>query len=290
MQVNTHKSGPVQDVALNLAWEAQADVLTVQEPWAYLRKGRRLTKNHPGFDTFAPQDDWSMPPRVLIYVRKTLSLQSFQIRPFDTPNACVVEVNSITIANVYKPPRTDAPLAELEAWEPPQNTVVAGDFNAVHWTWQPGHGRHGGPGTRVAEWAENQGLFNTNPDGPTHKQGNTIDLVFTNIPGTETQVLEELSTGSDHHTLWTNIPSQTQTRAGTRKLTVHEDRLADFRQAVKRNIGTITADTGTREGLERTTRALVELLQEAIAVVGKEAATKGKPAAWWNEDCKAAVR
>ncbi|KAH7010749.1 hypothetical protein B0J12DRAFT_542257, partial [Macrophomina phaseolina] len=54
MQVNTHKSGPVQDVALNLAWEAQADVLTVQEPWAYLRKGRRLTKNHPGFDTFAP--------------------------------------------------------------------------------------------------------------------------------------------------------------------------------------------------------------------------------------------
>ncbi|EKG09163.1 Reverse transcriptase [Macrophomina phaseolina MS6] len=290
MQVNTHTSGPVQDVALNLAWEAQADILIVQEPWAHLRKGRRLTKNHSGFDAFAPEDDWSTPPNVLTYVRKTPSLQSFQIRPFNTPNACVVEVNRITIANVYRPWTGDSPLAELEAWELPQDTVVAGDFNAVHWTWQPGHGRHRGPGNRIAEWAESRRLFNINPEGPTHDRGNTIDLVFTNILGTETQVLEELRTGSDHYTLWTSIPIQTQIWTKTRKLTVHEDRLAEFRQAVKRNIGTITADIGTREGLERTTHALVKLLQEAIAVVGKEATTKGKPAAWWNDDCKAAVR
>lgn len=77
MQVNTHTSGPIQDVALNLAWEAQADILIVQEPWAHLRKGRRLTKNHSGFDAFAPEDDWSTPPKVLTYVRKASGLQSF---------------------------------------------------------------------------------------------------------------------------------------------------------------------------------------------------------------------
>lgn len=57
MQVNTHIAGPVQDVALNLAWEARADILIVQEPWAQKRTGRRLTKVHPGYNIYAPQDD-----------------------------------------------------------------------------------------------------------------------------------------------------------------------------------------------------------------------------------------
>lgn len=45
-----------------------------------------------------------------------------------------------------------------------------------------------------------------NREGPTHEQGNTIDLVLPNIPGTLTTVEPYLATGSDHYTIVTTAP------------------------------------------------------------------------------------
>ncbi|KAF3763488.1 hypothetical protein M406DRAFT_262386, partial [Cryphonectria parasitica EP155] len=54
---------------------------------------------------------------------------------------------------------------------------------------------------RIAAWAEDHQVYAANSEEPTHKAGNTINLVFTSLTDIRTNVLQELYTGSDHYTL-----------------------------------------------------------------------------------------
>ncbi|KID94004.1 Ribonuclease H-like protein, partial [Metarhizium majus ARSEF 297] len=61
----------------------------------------------------------------------------------------------------------------LLRWSAPERTLVAGDFNAKHYSWQTG---------RLEGWAAENGLNLLNTvDVPTNPHGNTIDLAFSNI-------------------------------------------------------------------------------------------------------------
>ena len=81
-------------------------------------------------------------------------------------------------------------------------TVVAGDFNAVHWTWMPGsQSQQGGDnyGREIAKWLDDVGMVNYNPPNqPTHEKDNTLNLVNTNSDSLTAYVDKELYYGLDY--------------------------------------------------------------------------------------------
>ncbi|KHO10662.1 ankyrin domain protein [Metarhizium robertsii ARSEF 23] len=102
--------------------------------------------------------------------------------------------------NVYRQPSYDAALDILLRWSPPERCLVAGDFNAKHYSWQTG--RLAGRGDDIAAWAAESGLGLLNTaDVPTNPHGNTIDLAFSNIDLASAVVEDHLATSSDHFTL-----------------------------------------------------------------------------------------
>lgn len=286
LQVNVGTSGSAHDVALNLGWEAKADIILVQEPYARVKGHRHLSKSHPGYHVQNPMEDWTEKPGVMTYVRKDPTLQAYQVRPVLHRDIIITVVNGTTIANVYRRPRSDAVLDLLEEWRVPHNTVIAGDFNSVHWTWQPGHSRHAGRGDRLATWAENHTLRVCNPEQPTHIQGNTIDLVFTNIPGVTTQVAEKHYTGSDHFTLWTTIPTGPPPLPPKQMPRVRLEQIPDFWQLIKQNSWLLPEKADTETECETLAGAISDLLRDALYAVGKTPHCGGFKTSWWSEECR----
>lgn len=106
-------------------------------------------------------------PRVLTYVRKNGSIHPEQLTVFQSRDVLWVVVNGTTILNVYNDPQVTETITAITQWNVPLNTIVAGDMNAhlLHWrTDRPSTRR----GTKLAEWAEKQGLLLLNePDTDT---------------------------------------------------------------------------------------------------------------------------
>ncbi|KAM4056490.1 endonuclease-reverse transcriptase domain-containing protein [Hirsutella rhossiliensis] len=93
---------------------------------------------------------------------------------------------------------------ESDLQDVPERCLIAGDFNACHFSWQPG-ARSARNGKDIAQWAADKGLgLLTTPGEATHARGNTIDLAFANIP-----LLTRLSKS-------TFIPARTITRSALR--------------------------------------------------------------------------
>ncbi|PNP37020.1 hypothetical protein TGAMA5MH_11080 [Trichoderma gamsii] len=143
-QANVGKVGPWQDVALSLAWKGGFDIVLIQEPYTRWDKtaNRRQTVNHPGYQAYNPLNDWrEARPSVLTFVRISPNLPSKQLSPPGLENGCVcwVEVCGYTVVNIYRRASEDITTETLTKWgRPPPRTIIAGDFNATHWTWQPG--------------------------------------------------------------------------------------------------------------------------------------------------------
>lgn len=144
-------------------------------------------------------------PRSLIYVRK--HLQADQLRPFATRDITWVKVKGITFTSVYRP--SDLPQEVdniLEAWTPPFQTVIAGDFNAGDVSWDSDNSNYHG-GASLAQTMEEHGLdLISQPDVPTHRGGNVLDLVFSDTPLAEAAVNRDLQCTSDHETLRIVVP------------------------------------------------------------------------------------
>ncbi|EHK21285.1 uncharacterized protein TRIVIDRAFT_152919, partial [Trichoderma virens Gv29-8] len=94
-------------------------------------------------------------------------------------------------------------------------SIIAGDFNAVYWLWQPGKDLNTA-GNRIAEWAEKHNLYPSLTDSPTKHSGQYIDLIFSNCP-TSSRVEHSLNTGSDHFTVVTTLPEPLRTTPGAGK-------------------------------------------------------------------------
>ena len=71
-----------------------------------------------------------------------------------TGDYCWVVVNSITFMSVYKAPNNPAAIQPLVSWSPPPMSVVVGDFNSVHWAWQPSANKSYGQGDEMENWAK----------------------------------------------------------------------------------------------------------------------------------------
>jgi hypothetical protein len=118
-------------------------------------------------------------------------------------------VTGFTFVNAYRGGDELNVLQILERWNSPEHTILAGDFSAHHLPWQPG--KHpNAAGNQLHKWTMNHQLrLASEPSIATHELGNTLDLVFTNIPILDTKVARHLHTTSDHDTLITIVPITT---------------------------------------------------------------------------------
>ncbi|KJZ69641.1 hypothetical protein HIM_10980 [Hirsutella minnesotensis 3608] len=207
-QANVGKIPPAHDCALALADSETYDVVLLQEPWTEAKNSRCLTKTHPAYDTYSPVDSWDSNgtrPRVMTYIRKDSRILADQKRPALTRDILWLTVNGVTVVNFYRQPHYDVSLDVLLRWSAPEKTLVAGDFNAKHYSWQTG--RLEGRGEDIATWAAENGLNLLNTaDEPTNPHGNTIDLAFSNIALASAVVEDHLATSSDHFTLGLILP------------------------------------------------------------------------------------
>ncbi|XP_044718774.1 reverse transcriptase (RNA-dependent DNA polymerase) domain-containing protein [Hirsutella rhossiliensis] len=275
-QANVGKIPPAHDCALALADSAKYDIVLLQEPWTEAKNSRCLTKTHPAYDTYSPVDSWDSNdtrPRVMTYI-----------------HILWLTVNGVTIVNFYRQPHYDVSLDVLLRWSAPEKTLVAGDFNAKHYTWQTG--RLEGRGEDIATWAAENGLNLLNTaDEPTNPHGNTIDLAFSNIALASAVVEDHLATSSDHFTLSLILPdlslSLPQVTGKVRVTT--DDELKRFKELVAAGACEIPTDTATASQLDALAAALVDLLQSAARSAGRPVRKGTRSAPWWTDECAEAA-
>ncbi|KAL7940375.1 Endonuclease/exonuclease/phosphatase [Trichoderma barbatum] len=269
--------GAYHDTALSLAWEGGFDIVLIQEPWTKWDAAdkRRLTKNHPGYQAFNPINDWrETRPSVLTYTKISANLPSKQLTPIGLENGCIcwVSVCGYTVVNVYRRAADDISTDILKKWgKPPPKSIIAGDFNAKHWSWQPGV-QPDTPGRLYAEWAEETDIAPILIGSPTRASGYTIDLVFTNCLAVA-RVEPPLNTGSDHFTVTTCLPDPERGTPGAGKLYVPIDALENFEELIKQQswtLPTVDLRDTTPEKLDKTAAALQELLADTIKATGRK--------------------
>ncbi|KFG84195.1 putative reverse transcriptase [Metarhizium anisopliae] len=259
-QTNVGNIPAAHDCALALADSEKYDVVLLQEPWTEVKEARCLTKIHPAYETHSPVDNWEnndARPRVMTYVRKNSHILTDQKRPASTRDTLWLTVNGITIVNVYCRPSYDAALDILLRRSPPERCLVAGDFNAKHYSWQTG--RLANRGGDIAAWAAESGpgLLNT-ADVPTNPHGNTIDLAFSKIDLASAVVEDHLATSSDHFTLSLTILNITLALTGT--------------------LGKVLPAAAT-------TASELDALAESLVNLLHSSAKEMRSAPWWTDEC-----
>lgn len=110
-QANVGKGSIAHETILNVAFNAEADFLLVQELRIKAAQ-KRETVTHHRFQCFAPETDWTVdPPSVLTYIRRGRGLYCVQDNlSVISPNDILVirighkYVEDITLINIYNAP------------------------------------------------------------------------------------------------------------------------------------------------------------------------------------------
>ncbi|RXG41045.1 hypothetical protein VDGE_20064 [Verticillium dahliae] len=296
-QVNVDKTKACQEAALHFAFEQGFHIVAVQEPWCSL--GSPMNKNtatNPEYKCFSPVSEWTgldTRPRVLIYVRTGLPpAASFTISDQPCRDTIGVRVLGVNIVNIYRDYQLPTIINTITSWIPPPNTVITGDFNAHHVSWQPGI-RSNQSATDIVAWINRHELMVLNRPGmPTHELGNVLDLAITNIPFAKTQIADHCYTGSDHYTLVTTIPlgphvGQEDANHPRPKLSPADyDRFAEL---VADTAWLLPTNMSSHAKIDEAADALDTVLQAALDAAGT-VNTKNKRARWWTQDCAASAR
>ncbi|KAK5989594.1 hypothetical protein PT974_07848 [Cladobotryum mycophilum] len=157
-QHNTHRTDTVHHTALQLALEAKADIIMLQEPYCPRNKetGNWIALEHTAYNLITPQPGSSPSsiksrPRVLSYVRKASQLEfTPRYDLFNDPDILAIEILGIEpflLINLYNEQPQQAsqqanqqglhtierslfPIGRLK-----QPSILAGDFNLHHTRW-----------------------------------------------------------------------------------------------------------------------------------------------------------
>ena len=213
-----------------------------------------------------------------------------QKRPALTRDVLWLTVNGITIVNFYCQPHYDISLDVLPRWSAPERTLVAGEFNAKHYSWQTG--RLKGRGEDIATWAAENGLNLLNTaDMPIKPHGNTIDRAFSNIALASAVVEDHLDTSSGHFTLSLTVPdvSLSLPQAMGKVRVTTEEELKRFKELVATGACRKPTDTATAALLDTLAAELVNLLQTAAKATGCPVRKGTRSAPWWTEECAEAA-
>jgi hypothetical protein len=211
---NVGRGMPHHVTLLQVAYIQGMDVVCVQEP--YTAPGTK-TQNHPSYDCYAPIDSWDSiseaqreaeRPRVMTYVRKGAGLKTQQRRPMRSRDLLWTDVNGYAILNIYRQPLSNEAMDYVTHLSPPLRCLVGGDFNAWHDMWEPGR-QHAHRGADLARWAVDSAMDFIGVLGEaTQRSGHVLDLTFSNVPFAQTEIRQDMHSGSDHETQVTTIPGR----------------------------------------------------------------------------------
>ncbi|CCC14518.1 unnamed protein product [Sordaria macrospora k-hell] len=283
------------EIALQAASEAGADVIMIQEPRTWFYEDRCGIPGHPLYALYTPARTWiedaATHPRVATYVRNGMAAGGYTLG--DTRDLLWVKTQGVTFVNIYRRSNDASALELLQNWQPTTKTLLAGDFNAKHHTWQPGAETSEGA-TRIIDYVTEHSLdLLTAPGVPTHNCGNTIDLTFSNIPLCSTRIAPEADCGSDHQVCITDIPTH-PVELPRRRLVLREDPEAIrlYAENVSFLMGSVPLlPTGedSPERLDELAEALCNVLTEALQISCRPSRPE-KNAKWWNKTCAQASR
>ncbi len=168
------------------------------------------------------------------------------------------------------------------------------ESEVVHWRTDRPNTRSG---TRLAEWAEQQGLLLLNePDTDTTRsrsrtRPSTIDLAFSNIDGACAVVEECLTTGSLHYTVCIEaLAAEVSHRVTSRyKVSPGED-METFVAQVKTAVSSLQPLIDSHKNIEQIMSSLSNIIEKAIRTCGhRQSNHKAGKNPWWNEECADAL-
>lgn len=294
-QANVRHTGPCHDAVLSLAFENDCDIVALQEPWISMNQlSNRITKTHPQYQVFSPLSNWTVRPRVLIYVRKHRPLLPSQpvldiCRDIICLTVTLPGGQPFLLVNVYNAPSGGSEDSGLglrkllsHNWEfLPRSFAVLGDFNIRHHHWDHTTDASPGTGEDLLRWTASHHLDILNPfDTPTHNQGGTLDLCFSNYPNATCTVAYELHSGSDHESLILSLPlpsSFIPPRGKLRYSSIDKERFVQL-------ISPFTAPFSSDPNLEA--ENLTHVMQTALEGSCPRARGNGSGAPWWTDHCK----
>lgn len=308
LSLNVARGALTHEIVLNEAYENTIDVVLIQEPYIFRDCTRRITKNHPSYDSFSPNDDWeSVRPRAISYVRKELSLHTEQIYT-DSSDTVALRLTSPTgktllLFNVYNnTPRTPSSKSAIQTlYTIPQSLfkgdfLLQGDFNLHHIRWQPSWPRSPSPGAEdFVEWADHHNIILLSPlDKATHNQGNVLDLALgsgTLLYKSTCCIASHLDATSDHSPLLTTIgwevypDIQPKLKLKTLDTSLFLNLLTTATKAI-----TALPPSFSTTALDKLAESLTEALQVAYSGSTRRTIRHGKGNYWWNSECKMARR
>ncbi|POS85376.1 hypothetical protein EPUL_001555 [Erysiphe pulchra] len=212
--------------------------------------------------TKAPQDDCYIPfggeevrSRAATYTRKDPNRIKATQKPTIslTEDYCWVVVNDIMFLNVYKAPQNPSAVQPLLNWVPPSKAIAFGDFNSVHWVWQPSVRYTYGQGEEIEKLAELDNMSFLIIGEPTHRA-----------------VEREECVTSDHLPIFGSLisnPKVSHTSEGPLRVT--KDRLPQFAKVIARWMTPVFEPKSIVE-LDKYGESICIVLTDAIKAVGSQ--------------------
>ena len=295
LQANVGRGGSAHEIALNLGFEYNFDVICLQEPWTSRDTPRRLTKRHPGYEIFSPLEDWTTRPRVLTYIRRRANIRAYQRKLQHTweesPDIIAVRVNALTVYNVYRPPGEPANgdiISGLDHNTPGPHSVILGDFNTHHEAWDPTSTSRSTGAENLNSWLNHNQLSLITPAGiPTHNEGAVLDLAFSNVEGAIGFIEEHLHSTSDHETISLTVPDSSSHPYPKGRLKYNAINQELFCQTLSKEI---EGQEAFPQDVNLMAEQLTKAIQRALEVSTPRTLVGAKGAPWWTTECKEAAQ
>lgn len=261
----------------------------IQGPWILPNTTRKVTKNYPGFTTFAPLSNWSSRPRLMTYPRKGRGLSPFQPNSLsrDLLQVRVSRRGKYTIScwNIYnatsgsKDPCEGLRLLLTQSQSP---DILAGDLKIYHSTWDQAARGEIDDGEMLLTWTATKRLTLRNTEEiPTHDASAVLDLCFTRHSShSQFLICHDLEIGSDRRTLLTHIidkGSSTQVSDGIIHAACNWKKFDDVLRDLP--ISPPSLDP------EEEAHLIVNTLTTSLESVCPRKKEKILRAWWWNSDC-----
>lgn len=272
ISVNVQKSLANIDGTLEWAINNRIPVVCVQEPPVIQGRLRR----HPGFHVIGLDD---RDTRTATYIAKT---HKFVVTTSPRTHTTTTSVQGADITNVYWHPqdRQAAPARTYLPEVPTLHSLIVGDFNAHHHTWDPRF-RNSPRGTEIDDLMATLGLHLLNTPGvPTHRhaQGeSTIDLAF----GVDRSYMRVGAWVSDHRKLIITIPA-VRTTPPPRKYLLPPDQLGDAVAALHRRLPRQPHAPTTADELDELAWSLTDTFEGTIREFSIPVGGRPKSMPWWN--------
>ena len=216
IQANTNRGIQATESVLEYAVQQKVDLILIQEPWIFRDKetGYRDCRsiNHPSFTALLPPHGNNIRPRTLVYTSRLLQLQINPTRLLDSDCQSLEVRDSngsrIQIVNLYNEKdqegrwTVDRCLYSLPLLP---NTLVAGDFNTRHQSWDPTSSRNSAQEDNLYTWIEEKHLLLRNVPNvgtfyrPHMDAPSVIDLTLTKGQLSQQELnWHTIDIGSDH--------------------------------------------------------------------------------------------